>query len=47
MTFLLGTQDYFPMFIKDATLLFVSLLVLKKQNMIKLDGCNEGVVAHD
>lgn len=48
MTFMLGTQYYFLMFIKDATLLFVSLLVLEKQNMIKLDGnCNEGVTARD
>jgi len=33
-TFLWEAQDYFWMFIEDATSLFVSLLVLKKQNLI-------------
>ena len=35
-------------FIIDATLRFVSLQVLKKQNLIKKkDGSNEGGAAHD
>ena len=46
--FKLEALDCFMIFIIDATLRFVSLQVLKKQNLIKkMDGCNEGGATHD
>lgn len=47
MTFQSEVLDCSLMSIKDVILLFVSLLILMKQNLIKMDGCNEGGAAHD